>query len=800
MVRPSTFIRIASVVLSITVVLVTDDAARAATRPGRPATTGTPNLTYTPTGEPVIECGTYKGNEAEHIQKQALHLHNQKLLQRGLKSQKATFLDYIYNNVWVVEDDGSLTLSGTNAFDMGASTFQYTNDGGGVYTVSQVAFSYDATLGTLIGPGDDGAVLVSLPFSFPYAGGSYTQMYVSGNGAVSFGDVLNPNGFYDSADFFSATPKIAAYYLDLNEVAGGDVRVRSEASKYTVTYISVREYATTITNTLQLVLYPSGNFTITYNGIGSNVANNTEPIITGFHPGGSPPLEDISFTSDLPHVSAAGAAVYEQYYSYPNPRVDEIALFNRFYQQFSDDYFQLIFFTNFTQTMAGFANELNIKNDVTGIGLGIFDGSSQYGSNGVLESRCNMNSLNAWTSSDPAARVYGKGNNFLTIMGQEAGHRWGAFAYFDNGGGPSNLMLGRSDAHWSYYADVDHSSLEGGNWVNTGGSNYMCPTTIDYFSEMDEYLFGLRTPNEVKDMFYISSASNNTTSARSVGTPLMGATATGTFVEVTVEDFIAAEGARTPVEEDEEHDLRQAFIFLIGQGTTPSQAQLDKIAGFRAAWEEYFEKSCDGRLTCNTVLTGPYAVGVICGEVRDRYSQFPVPDFTAVSVERAFTQHVPDDGRFVFRYDDGPTRGTNEDVTIIFSAPGYEPDTLETNITYGETNKRLGLNDGIWLTPIASAAGEGPVLTALRANHPNPFNPSTVIEYTLGAAGRVRVDVFDATGRRVRSLVDRTEAKGDHEVTFDGRDDRGQPLASGVYLYRLTADDFVQTRKMVLLK
>jgi len=300
-------------------------------------------------------------------------------------------------------------------------------------------------------------------------------------------------------------------------------------------------------------------------------------------------------------------------------------------------------------------------------------------------------------------------------------------------------------------------------------------------------------------MFYVSSASNNTAGARSQGTPLMGATATGTFVGVTVEDIIAAEGMRTPLEANEEHDLRQGFIFLIQQGTVPSQAQLDKIAGFRRAWEEYFEKSCDGRLACNTSLAGPYPVGVICGDVRNRYSQHIIPEFTAVSIERAFTQHVPADGRFIFRYDDSPTRGTNEDVTIIFSAPGYAPDTVTTNITYGSTKKLLGL-DSVKLTPLPTSAEKTPAVTELHGNHPNPFNPSTIIDYTIGQPGRVRIDIFDAAGRRVRTLIDRTEGKGAHSVTFDGLDDRGDALASGVYLYRLESGNVTRTRKMVLLK
>lgn len=775
--------------LVATIVQVT--AAGAATRPGVLHKVAQPRLTYTPLGETVFDCGTYKGNESEIKGMQLLHAANQKQIAQKTKTI-TTGLDYVYDNVWVIEDDGTLTLSGTNAFDTDHQTHKYTRSGT-AYTITSQAFSYDATLGSLLATGDDGAVLVNLPFAFPYAGTTYTQMYVSGNGAVSFGAQVNPNGFFDPNDFLSTTPKIAPYYLDLDETANGDIRVRSEATKYTVSWINVFEYGNPASNTFQLVLFPNGDFTITYNGLGSNVNS-----LTGFHPGGSATLEEINY-SLLPHTSAAGAAVFEQFYSYVNPLVDETALFERFYSHYADDFFQLVFFTNFNQTMAGFANELNIKNDVTGIGLNIFDSSASYGSSSVLESRCNMSNIDVWASPDPAARVFGKGNNFLTIMGQEAGHRWGAFVTY--GPSHSNLILGRSDAHWSYYADVDHSSLEGGDWVSTGGSNYTCPTTIDYFSEIDEYLFGMRTPNEVKDFFYISSASNNQVSARSVGTPLQGSVATGTLVPVTVEDIITSEGPRTPVVEAEEHVLRQGFIFLIKQGTTPAQAQLDKVALFRKTWEEYFEKSVDGRGALNTVLSGPYAVGEINGEVRDKYSQHIIPNFTARSVERGFVQHVTDDGRFYFLYDDGPTRGTNENATLIFSAPGYVPDTLSTNITYGATERHVGLPGGIWLTPVPSAVGDSPALTTvLHANHPNPFNPETTIEYSLALAGPVRIRVFDTAGHLVRTLVDGPEAKGEHRVIFDGRDDRGQQLASGVYLYRLDTALTSLSRKMVLLK
>jgi hypothetical protein len=768
--------------------------ADAALRHGRPPLSSGDIAGVTLLGEAQFECGTYKGNQVEHAWRKAVN----DRVQNEVRANKRTVqggLDYMYNDVWIIEDDGTLTFSGTNAFDTNGRTFQFAPAGGGVYNVTNPAFSYDAVLGTALATGDDGAVVVPLAFSFPYAGGNWTQMYVGGNGIVSFGAHPNPSGFYDPADFYSTTPKLAGYYLDLDPSSGGTVRSKSEVTKHTITWSAVPQYGTASLNTFQIVLYPSGNFTFTYNGIASTIQTGN-PIVLGFHPGGTPPLEPISFSADIPYVSGAGAAVYEEYYNFANPLVNEVALMQRFYTQFPDEFFQLVFFTNFVQTMSGFANELNIKNDVTGIGLDIFDSSGQYGSNGVLESRCNMNRLDAWVQTDPFNRWFGKGNNFLTIMGQEAGHRWGAFTFFDAGGGISNLILGRSDAHWSYYVDVDHSSLEGGNWVSTGGANYQCPTQIDYFSELDEYTFGLRTADEVKDFFYISSASNNLPANRSVGTPVQFATASGTFTPVTVEHIIAANGLRTPLEPDENKDLRQGFIFLLQSGTSPSQADLDKIAGFRSAWEDYFEKSCDGRLTCNTSLTSNYAVAVLCGNVRERWTGDLIPEFTARSLERGFDQHVPDDGRYTFRYQANASSGPTEDATIVFAAAGYQPDTLEVTLTYGTTT----CIDAELMVDQTTGAEDTPSQTELFANHPNPFNPSTTIRYTLGDAGHVQLVVFDTAGRRVRSLVDATEAAGGHTVTFDGRDDRGGILASGVYFYRLQAGGIAQTRKMVLLK
>ena len=88
----------------------------------------------------------------------------------------------------------------------------------------------------------------------------------------------------------------------------------------------------------------------------------------------------------------------------------------------------------------------------------------------------------------------------------------------------------------------------------------------------------------------------------------------------------------------------------------------------------------------------------------------------------------------------------------------------------------------------------------LRQNAPNPFNSGTVISWFLLRPGPARVEVFSLTGQRVAVLREGPEKAGVHRVHWDGRDDRGRPLASGVYLYRLVTGESVQTRKLTLLR
>ena len=88
----------------------------------------------------------------------------------------------------------------------------------------------------------------------------------------------------------------------------------------------------------------------------------------------------------------------------------------------------------------------------------------------------------------------------------------------------------------------------------------------------------------------------------------------------------------------------------------------------------------------------------------------------------------------------------------------------------------------------------------LSQNYPNPFNPSTRIDFTVPRTGPIRIEIFNILGRKVRTLQDGVVEIGEHTITWDGTDDSGEDVASGLYLYRLESGTVVETRKMVKLK
>ena len=96
--------------------------------------------------------------------------------------------------------------------------------------------------------------------------------------------------------------------------------------------------------------------------------------------------------------------------------------------------------------------------------------------------------------------------------------------------------------------------------------------------------------------------------------------------------------------------------------------------------------------------------------------------------------------------------------------------------------------------------GTVPASFALSQNYPNPFNPTTNIEFALPQHETVKLEVYDILGRLVTTLANNDMPAGTYKVVWNGKDSRGQSVASGLYLYRLQAGSFTAVKKMLMLK
>ena len=209
----------------------------------------------------------------------------------------------------------------------------------------------------------------------------------------------------------------------------------------------------------------------------------------------------------------------------------------------------------------------------------------------------------------------------------------------------------------------------------------------------------------------------------------------------------------------------------------------------------------------------PYGLRKVCGDDQEGIAgeQLAEPFVVSVSAENgaalagvdvsfaviagggtlsATTVATNANGRAATRLTLGSEAGTN---TVKATVEGLRSATFTAT---GEESAQAGL---------FNALGGGkrtalPDRTQLLQNAPNPFNSQTVLSYFLLESGPTRLEVFTLTGQRVAVLHQGPQQAGYHRLHWDGRDDAGRPVASGMYLYRLMTDEVVLTRKLVLLR
>ena len=163
----------------------------------------------------------------------------------------------------------------------------------------------------------------------------------------------------------------------------------------------------------------------------------------------------------------------------------------------------------------------------------------------------------------------------------------------------------------------------------------------------------------------------------------------------------------------------------------------------------------------------------------------------------------PNQDKFDFKFDgDGTLKDAKgPSIQLRCSASDAAGNAASVTVGPGESGASTSApaarlaEDAIEVAAPVESQQEIPADYALAPNYPNPFNPTTTIEFALPEAVEVSLRVFDVTGREVARLVEAPLAAGTHRVSFDA-----SGLSSGVYLYHLRAGAFTQVRRMVLVK
>jgi uncharacterized protein (TIGR03437 family) len=566
---------------------------------------------------------------------------------KGLRSLTQASVQPV-GDIAVVTGDSNM-ITAPRSFDLNLRATSFTPANGG-YVISTVSSLFDNNLGDRLDmtdpnsnpiegteAGDDAFVVQDLGFDFFFYDNYYPSIAISSNGNL----VFRPSGVSDRdfamgavsssptlSEFQNKLPRIAPFWHDLdarpaslpNAAAG--IYIRRSSDRVMITWNYIKDFPNTSADNglhrFQVTLYANtGRITVTVDG-----AALTSQSLVGISPGSG---VDTTVLVDL--SSQRGATQYKraplgEFFS-TTTKVDYISAVNEFYKLGYDDFDFVFFMTDFSYSIGSgdeFAFYDALRNKDLNIGLEYSDPDTSriYGSN-RLEGVLNLNSIVNVYPSLPTTRFLGS-NHGLSIMAHELGHRWLSFIRYPGG----DSWLGRQNAHWSFFLDtrstmgvpgIERSSvMEGNVWEETApeSGRFESKGLVDGYSQLDQYLMGLRAANEVGNFGIIRNPSG--VSQTSASNPQPGVTVSGSGDELSIYDVIQANGGErypAPPATPLKKSLRAAVVLLVKPGTSPTTATLNKIKLYRLAFESYFNQATDGRAVIDTALVKQSRVSAI---------------------------------------------------------------------------------------------------------------------------------------------------------------------------------------------
>jgi uncharacterized protein (TIGR03437 family) len=411
-------------------------------------------------------------------------------------------------------------------------------------------------------------------------------------------------------------------------------------------------------NRFQVTLFSDGRIVFAYD---PQTIRLTSTALVGISPGMSATAVQLVNLSN----PAAGALLgpLAEFFS-TAVRVDVLGVTQAFYAAHPNhDVYDFVYVvTDFDFELGGttFAFYQPVRNQITGLGQPTGD-DDPAGALGTLKMQGILNLSNIAMSNiitypeSPTVRFLGA-NHALSVIGQEQGHRW--LAYFGYPGFNPNLLLGRDDAHWSFFLNIESnlntaatprsSSMEGSVWRDNGDGSFTTTNLIDGYSRLDQYAIGVRPATDVPDTFVITNPVNKNVTAISPPTPNI--TVSGSRQTVTIGQILQANGPRVPDPSVAPKQFRAAVVLLVQQGFQPTAATLTKLKRYRLAWESYFAQSTDYLGRMNTGLSDSSTSRVIAGTSAASFQGPFAPGeigalfgeaFTGGETQQAATQPLP---------------------------------------------------------------------------------------------------------------------------------------------------------------
>jgi hypothetical protein len=510
----------------------------------------------------------------------------------------------------LIKDDGTIVLPPSN-FDLKNVSLLFTPEGDGYrITRANIAFNRDFGsrltyffgAGNVLGNSNDGYREVELiSAQFPFFGMRYDKMYVGTNGYITFteGDTLARPSI---SSMVSELPRIAPLWADLSATTKGEIYYNRFDDRYTVTWSGVPQSQYSGASTFQVVLFDDGRIGFVY----KKVKSRTSLIgISPGRPGGEPNAIDFS---SPPSTAVSGPAF--EFFS-KSKRLDLPALTRTFYRSHEDVFDTIYIWTDFAfDNGLGVAHAFNVRNDIQGIGLNLFDRGSVYGSDARLSTIITMGNIADDWPDDPHAHVVGL-NSAVSIVCHEQGHRWLSYVRFDAEHDIKDDLLGRQFAHWSFLVDTRttaegtfSSLMEGNSWRDNGNGTFTTiETSVNHFSDLDQYLMGLRAADEVGPITYliVDEELKNLLRTKS---PVSNFSMNASRKTTSVDQIVEREGPRVPDAASAPKSFRIAFILLTESGKAPSNAILNKLDRYREALVRYFSVATGRRATLESSASG----------------------------------------------------------------------------------------------------------------------------------------------------------------------------------------------------